>query len=187
MWLGDVEALVGEIEEFLTGTRRESVSDRVLATILIGDVERSTEHVVRLGDAAWRDLLGHFHQIARRQCDTFHGRDPHLAGDQLIAVFEGPVRAIRCAQSIQRDAEGLGLRLRAGIHTGEIEAGTTLSGLAVHIAARIAAMAQGNEILVSQTVRDIVAGSKLSFADRGIHTLKGVPDARRIFCVTRPP
>ncbi len=188
MWLGDVEALVGEIEEFLTGRRHRIVSDRVLATILIADVERSTEHLVQLGDAAWRDFLSHIYQIARRQFETFHGRDPQLVGDQLFAVFEGPVRAIRCAQAIQRDAESLGLRLRAGIHTGEVEqAGATLSGLAVHIAARIAALAQGGETLVSQTVRDIVAGSGLSFADCGVHTLKGVPEARRVFRVAQPP
>jgi len=188
MWLGDVEALVGEIEEFLTGARHESASDRVLATILIADVERSTEHLVRLGDAAWRDLLDTTRQIARKHVETFHGRDPELVGDQLLALFEGPVRAIRCAQAIQRDAETLGLRLRAGIHTGEIEqAGTTFSGLSVHIAARITALAQGGEILVSQTVRDIVAGSGLAFADRGAHTLKGVPEPRRVFCVGQPP
>ena len=184
MWLGDVEALVGEIEEFLTGARRESASDRVLATILIADVERSTEHLVRLGDAAWRDLLDTTRQLVRKHVAAFHGHDPELVGDQLLALFEGPVRAIRCAQAIQRDAESLGLRLRAGVHTGEIEqAGGTFSGLAVHIAARIAALAQGSEILVSQTVRDIVAGSGLSFTNRGVHTLKGVPEARQVFCV----
>lgn len=186
MWLGDVEALVGEIEEFLTGTRHRIVLDRVLATILIADVERSTEHLVQMGDAAWRDFLNHIYQIARRQFEMFHGRDPQLVGDQLLAVFEGPVRAIRCAQAIQRDTESLGLRLRAGIHTGEIEqAGATPSGLAIHITARVAALAQGGEILVSQTVRDIVAGSGLSFADRGVHTLKGVPEARRVFRVAQ--
>jgi pimeloyl-ACP methyl ester carboxylesterase len=184
MWLGDVDALVGEIEQFLTGTRHDMVSDRVLATILIADVERSTEHLVRLGDAAWRDLLSHIDQIARRHFETFRGRDPHLVGDQLLAVFEGPIRAIRCAQTIQRDVENLGLRMRAGIHTGEVEqGGVTLSGLAVHVAARIAALAQGGEILVSQTVHDIVAGSGLSFVDRGLHTLKGVPESRQIFRV----
>jgi pimeloyl-ACP methyl ester carboxylesterase len=188
MWLGDVEALVGEIEEFLTGTRHGIVSDRVLATILIADVERSTEHLVRLGDATWKDLLSHIYQIARRRFEMFQGRDPQLVGDQLLAVFEGPVRAIRCAQAIQRDAEGIGLRLRAGIHIGEVErAGAALSGLAVHIAARISALAQGDEILVSQTVRDVVAGSGLSFADHGVHTLKGVPEARRVFRVAQTP
>jgi len=96
MWLGDVEALVGEIEEFLTGTRHEMVSDPILTTILIADVERSTEHLVRLGDASWRDLLSHINQIARRQFETFHGCDPQLVGDQLLALFDGPVRVIRC-------------------------------------------------------------------------------------------
>jgi class 3 adenylate cyclase len=188
MWLGDVEALVGEIEEFLTGTRHGIVSDRVLATILIADVERSTEHLVRLGDATWRDLLSHIYQIARRRFEMFHGRDPQLVGDQLLAVFEGPVRAIRCAQALQRDAEGIGLRLRAGIHIGEVErAGAALSGLALHIAARVSALALGDEILVSQTVRDIVAGSGLSFVDHGVHTLKGVPEARRVFRLAQTP
>jgi pimeloyl-ACP methyl ester carboxylesterase len=184
MWLGDTDALVDEIEEFLTGMRHGGAGDRVLATILIADVERSTEHLVRLGDAAWRDLLGHFHGVARRQVETSGGRAVEMVGDQLMAAFEGPVRAIRCARALQRDAEGLGIRLRCGVHTGEVErAGGALRGIAIHLTARIAALAKGSETLVSATVRDIVAGSGLAFADHGIYTLKGVPDPRRLFRV----
>ena len=184
MWLGDVEALVGEIEEFLTGKRHPDTADRVLASILIMDVEQSTERLVRRGDAVWRDTLDHLHAIARRHIATFRGRGVDMVGDQIMAAFEGPIRAIRCAEAIQRDAEGLGLRLRAGVHTGEVEqSGEDLRGIAVHITARIAALAKGHEIVVSATVRDIVAGSGLAFADRGEHVLKGVPDPRRVFSV----
>lgn len=184
MWLGDVQALVGEIEEFLTGRRREIESDRVLGTILIADVEGSTERLARLGDTAWSDLLNSMYHMARKHFAAFRGHGSEPVGDQLVAVFEGPVRAVRCAQAIRRDAEALGLRLRVGIHTGEIEhAGAAISGLAVHIAARISALARGGEILVSQTVRDIVAGSGLAFTDRGLHALKGVPEDRRVFAV----
>jgi pimeloyl-ACP methyl ester carboxylesterase len=184
MWLGNVEALVGEIEEFLTGTRAAHPMDRVLANILLMDVEQSTEQLIRRGDAAWRDALDQLHGIADRRIATFRGRGVDMTGDQIMAAFEGPIRAIRCAEAIQRDAEGVGLRLRAGVHTGEVEqSGDDLRGIAVHIAARIAALAKGNEILVSSTVRDIVAGSGLSFADRGEHLLKGVPGRRRVFSV----
>lgn len=168
MWLGNVDALLGEIEEFLTGTRAAHPMDRVLASILLMDVEQSTEHLVHRGNAAWRDTLDQLHGIGHRQIATFRGSGVSMTGDQIMAPFEGPIRAIRCAEAIQRDAEVLGLRLRAGVHTGEVEqSGNDLRGIAVHVAARIAALAKGNEILVSATVRDLVAGSGLSFADRG--------------------
>jgi len=186
MWLGDMHALVGEIEEFLTGARQAAPSDRVLVTILIADVEQSTEHLVRVGDAGWRDLLSQLHHVVRRQLGVFEGREVDMVGDQLMAAFafQGPVQAIRCAQAIQRDAEGFAIRLRVGIHTGEAErTGEALRGVAIHLAARIASLAKGGEILVSETVRDIVAGSELLFADHGPHVLKGFPDARRVFRV----
>jgi pimeloyl-ACP methyl ester carboxylesterase len=185
MWIGDSDALVDEIEQFVTGERAPVASDRVLATILIADIKGSTEHVVREGDTSWRDALAQFHVIARRELAHHNGREIDMVGDQLMAAFEGPVRAIRCAQAIQREAAGIGVHLRAGIHTGEVErAGEALRGVAVVVAARISAQAEGDEILVSETVRDIVAGSQLQFTDRGMYELKGLPDARRLYAVS---
>lgn len=160
--------------------------NRVLASILFMDVERSTEYLVRWGDAAWRDALDHLYGMARSHIAVFRGRSITMIGDQIMAAFEGPIRAICCADAIQREAKDLGLGLRAGVHIGEVERrGNDLRGIAVHIAARIAALANGNEILVSATVRDIVSGSGLLFADRGEQLLKGVPDPRRVFSVAQ--
>lgn len=184
MWLGDTEALVGEIEQFVTGTRATAPSDRVLATILIADITGSTERTVRGGDVAWRDMLAQFQVTARRQLAIHGGREVDMVGDQLMAAFEGPVRAIGCSQAIQRESAAFGIHLRAGIHTGEVErAGEALRGVAVVVAARIAARANADEILVSDTVRDLVAGAQLRFIDRGLYELKGLPDARRVFAV----
>ncbi|HVR88701.1 MAG TPA: adenylate/guanylate cyclase domain-containing protein [Candidatus Limnocylindria bacterium] len=184
MWLGDAEALAGEVEEFLIGERHATLTDRVLATILIMDVEGSTAQLARLGDARWRDLVAEMHAFARRQLAQHNGREVDMVGDQVMAAFDGPVRAIRCARAIQRDVSGIGIALRAGLHTGEVErAGEALRGVAVHVTARIAALAAGGEILVSDTTRDIVAGSGLAFADRGTHALKGIDEPRRIFAV----
>ena len=185
MWIGDADALVDEIERFVTGDRAPVVSDRVLATILIADIKGSTERVVRGGDASWRDALAQFQGLARRELARHGGREVDMVGDQLMAAFEGPVRAIRSAQTIQREAAGIGVHLRAGIHTGEVErAGDALRGIAVVVAARISAKADGDEILVSDTVRDLVAGSQLQFADRGLHALKGLPEPRRLYAVS---
>jgi len=185
MWIGDSDALVDEIEQFVTGHLSPIVSDRVLSTILIADMKGSTERVVRGGDASWRDALAEFQARARRELVRHGGREIDMVGDQFMAAFEGPVRAIRCAQAIQREAAGIGVHLRAGIHTGEVErAGNALRGVAVVIAARISAKADGDEILVSDTVRDLVAGAQLRFADRGMHELKGFPDARRLYAVS---
>ena len=172
--------------EVVPRTRHANPMDRVLASILFMDVEESTQHLVRWGDAAWRDTLDQLYGSARQQIVTFRGRNVSMIGDEIMAAFNSPMRAIRCAEAIQRDAMALGLRLRAGVHIGEVEqSGDHLRGIAVHIAARIAALAKGNEILVSATVRDIVAGSGLSFADRGARVLKGVPDPRRVFSVAQ--
>lgn len=142
--------------------------NRLLASILFMDVEQSTEHLIRWGDLAWRDALDLLHGIARCHIAALRGRSVSMIGDQIMAAFEGPIRAICCADAIQREARDLGLRLRAGVHIGEVErCGKDLRGIAVHIAARIAALADGDEILVSATVRDIVSGSGLAFADRG--------------------
>lgn len=185
MWLGDSGALVDEIEEFVTGVRPSVTSGRVLATILIADITGSTARVLRDGDAGWRDVLAQFQVVARRELARHGGREVDMVGDQLMAAFDGPVRAIRCAQSIQREAAGFGVHLRVGIHTGEVErSGEALRGVAVVVAARISAKAAGDEILVSDTVRDIVAGAQLQFSDRGVHELKGLPDARRLYAVS---
>jgi class 3 adenylate cyclase len=169
----------------VTGQRAPVVSARVLSTILIADIKGSTERVVRDGDAGWRDVLAQFQVVVRRELARHGGREIDMVGDQLMAAFEGPVRAIRCAQSIQREAAGIGVHLRAGIHTGEVErSGDALRGVAVVVAARISAKADGDEILVSDTVRDIVAGAQLQFTDRGVHELKGLPDARRLYAVS---
>jgi class 3 adenylate cyclase len=182
MWLGDADSVVGEVEEFITGERRAVEADRVLLTMLIMDIEGSTEQLARLGDARWRDILAQLQGIVGRDVKAHRGRVVDLVGDQLMAAFDGPVRAIRCARTIQRDARQLGVRLRAGVHTGEVErAGDALRGVAVHLAARVAARAGGDEVLVSDTTRDLVAGSGLTFEDRGLHELKGIEESRRLF------
>lgn len=181
---GDTEALLGDVEEFVTGVRHCPEPERVLATMLFIDIVGSTERAVTLGDARWRDLLGRFHEYAHREVGRFRGRLIDTAGDGALASFDGPARAVRCACAIRDGVASMGLRTRGGAHTGECEVlGDKLAGVAVHIAARIAAMAGADEILVSSTVRDLVAGSGLRFADHGTHALRGVPDDRRLFRV----
>ena len=183
-WAGDAEELVGEVEEFVTGVRRGPEPDRVLATILFTDIVRSTEIAARLGDSAWRELLERHHALVRRQLDRFRGQEIDTAGDGFVASFDGPARAIRCAKATADSVTGLDLQIRAAIHTGECEvADGKLAGIAVHIAARIAALAQPGEVVVSSTVRDLVAGSRIAFADRGEHALKGIPREWRVFAV----
>lgn len=190
-WTGDTEALVGEIEEFLTGQRLPetgpaATTDRVLATVLFTDIVGSTERVAAVGDLAWRDLLAHHHALVRRQLAAFRGRELDTAGDGVFASFDGPARAIQCACAIADSVRELGLEVRAGLHTGECEAaGDKLSGIAVHIGARIAARAAAGEVLVSSTVRDLVAGSGLRFQDRGTAELKGIAGEWRLFAVER--
>jgi class 3 adenylate cyclase/pimeloyl-ACP methyl ester carboxylesterase len=171
-------------EEFVTGTRSQGSSDRVLATILFVDVVDSTRKVTGLGDATWRDLLARVNEISQRTVASFRGREVKNTGDGFLAVFDGPTRAIQCAKSV-RDALGqLGLQTRAGLHTGECELiQNDVGGIAIHLAARISAAAGPGEILVSSTVRDLVAGSGLAFEDRGLATLKGFADSRRLFAV----
>jgi pimeloyl-ACP methyl ester carboxylesterase len=184
-WRGDTEALAAEVEAFVTGTTLQLRTDRVLATILITDIARSTQHLVAIGDSDWRDMVATFQQVARTQLERFNGREIDMVGDQFMASFEGPVRAIRCAQAIQEEAAVIGLALRSGVHTGEVErAGQALRGIAVHIAARVAGQANAQETLVTETVRDITAGAGLVFADRGLHELKGIQGSRRLFAVT---
>ncbi len=178
------EEVATELERFVTGAQVAAPSDRVLATILFVDIVGSTERVAALGDAVWRNLLERHYVLARRQLVAYAGVEVDTAGDGLLARFDGPARAIRCARAIQRDAKELGLELRAGVHTGEVEmVGTAIRGIAVHTAARIASLAGPGEVYTSNTVRDLVAGSGIGFHDRGIHTLKGIPDPRQVLTV----
>jgi pimeloyl-ACP methyl ester carboxylesterase/class 3 adenylate cyclase len=172
---GDTDVL-DEVEEFLTGSRRRQEPDRVLATVLFTDIVGSTERAAELGDRSWSALLGEHHALVRDWLERFRGKEIRIAGDGFLATFDGPARAIRCACAIRDAVRGLGLEIRAGLHTGEIElADTGVEGIAVHLGARIAALAQAGEVLVSNTVKDLVVGSGIEFADRGTHVLKGVP------------
>jgi class 3 adenylate cyclase len=183
-WVGNVEPFVGEIEEFLTGVRGASEVDRVLATVLFTDVVESTERARTLGDRSWRDLLEGFQDRVRDAVGRFRGREIDTAGDGLFATFDGPARAIRCAQSIREAVAALGLTIRTGVHTGECEvSGEKVAGIAVHMGARVAASASPGEILVSSTVKDLVAGSALRFEDRGVRVLKGMPGEWHLYAV----
>jgi class 3 adenylate cyclase len=183
---GDAEAVLGEIEEFLTGERHAPEPDRVLATVLFTDIVGATEKAAALGDRRWRDLITQHHALVRQQLQRFRGREVDTAGDGFLAVFDGPARAVRCAVAVGEALRPLGVRIRAGLHTGECEViGDKLGGLAVHIGARVASIAESDEVLVSSTVKDLVAGSGLAFEDRGVHALRGVPGEWRLFAVTR--
>jgi DNA-binding SARP family transcriptional activator/pimeloyl-ACP methyl ester carboxylesterase len=181
-WEGDREALLDEVERFLSGVQDEAEPNRVLATLLFTDLVGSTAKAAELGDRAWQDLLTKHHRLVRAQLARFRGREVDMAGDGVFATFDGPARAVRCASAIRDGLETLGLEARAGVHTGEIEqVDGGVRGIAVHIAARIAAKAQPGEVLVSGTVKDIVAGSGIAFEERGEHELHGVPGAWRLF------
>jgi pimeloyl-ACP methyl ester carboxylesterase len=183
-FVGDSDALVDEIEEFLTGARSAPETDRVLATVLFTDIVGSTERAAAVGDKRWRELLEQHHRTVRRELERFRGHEIDTAGDGFMASFDGPARAIRCARAIEDANTALGIGVRAGVHTGECERlGDKLSGIAVHIAARVAATADAGEVVVSQTVKDLVAGSGIEFDDRGVHELRGLPEARRLFTV----
>jgi pimeloyl-ACP methyl ester carboxylesterase len=184
LWAGDSDAIVDELEEFLTGARRGPEPDRVLATVLFTDIVRSTEKATELGDRRWRELLERHHAIIRQQLTQYHGREVDTAGDGFLATFDGPARAIRCASAAQRVMPGIGLEIRAGVHTGECELhNDKVSGVAVHTGARVLAHADPGEVLVSQTVKDLVAGSGIEFQDRGPHQLKGIPGEWRLYSV----
>jgi pimeloyl-ACP methyl ester carboxylesterase len=179
-----LDHLLDEIEEFITGMRHRPQPDRALATLMFTDVVASTERTVELGDRQWRELLGNFQAAVRKELTAFRGREVNRRGDDVLATFDGPARAIRCACSIRERVRPLGLQVRTGLHTGECELiGDDVGGIAVHIAARVAATAGPDEVLVSSTVKDLVAGSQLRFADRGAHSLKGVPDEWRLYAV----
>jgi class 3 adenylate cyclase len=182
--VGDSEAVIGEIEEFLTGTRHAREPDRVLATVLFTDIVGSTERAAEMGDAGWRTLLERHDQVLRAEIARNRGRAVKSTGDGVLATFDGPARAIRAAYGIRERTEALGIDVRAGLHTGECEViGDDVGGLAVHIGARVMGQAQGGEVLVSSTVKDLVAGSGIGFAGRGEHALKGVPDRWSLYSV----
>ena len=181
---GDVDALADEIEEFLTGVRPAPEPDRVLATVLFTDIVGSTQRAVELGDRRWRELLENHHAAVRRELERWRGRELDTAGDGFLAAFDGPARGIRAACAIDEAVRSIGLDMRAGVHTGECELlGDKLGGIAVHIGARVAAAAAAGEVFVSQTVKDLVAGSGIELDDRGVHELKGVPGEWRLYAV----
>jgi len=183
-WVGDGNEVAAEIREFLTGVREPAEPDRVLATLLFTDIVGSTENARRLGDRRWRELLERHHDAVRRELVRFRGREVDTAGDGFFAVFDGPARAIRCARSAVDAVRGLGLEIRAGLHTGEVElAGDAVRGIAVHTAARVAGLAGASEVLVSGTVKDLIAGSGIELADRGVRELKGIPGDWRVYAV----
>ena len=183
-WAGDISLFGDEIEEFLTGSRGEAEYDRILTTVLFTDIVGSTERAVELGDRRWQELLSRHHGLVRDELSRHRGVERDIAGDGFFATFDGPARAVRCAQRICDGLRGLGIEVRAGVHTGECERiAERISGIAVHTGARVMAQAQPGEVLVSSTVRDLVAGSGLSFADRGPHTLKGIPGEWSLFAV----
>jgi class 3 adenylate cyclase len=173
------------IDRFLASLKGEEAEfDRVLATVMFTDIVGSTERAVEVGDHAWRDLLGRHHAVVRAMIGRYRGREVATAGDGFLATFDGPARAVRCARAITEAVHPLGLEVRAGVHTGEIETvGDDVRGIAVHIGARVGALAGPSQVLVSQTVKDLVAGSGLVFEDAGEHALKGVPDPWRLYRV----
>lgn len=184
-FLGDTEAILAPIERFLTGAISPAGERRVLATVLFTDIVGSTEHAARLGDRRWRTLLEEHNAIVRDELERYRGRELDRAGDGFVALFDGPARAVRCALAVRDRVQRLGLSLRAGVHTGEVEQlGSEVEGLAVHICARVAAAAAPDEVLVTSTVRDLVAGSGIVFGDRGAQTLRGVPGRWKVFAAS---
>jgi len=185
-WVGGGDDILEEIREFLTGVRESPAPDRALATVLFTDIVGSTERATEVGDRRWRELLDAHNAAIRRQLERFRGRELDTADDGFLAAFDGPARAIRCALAAIDAASGLGLDIRAGVHTGECEiAGDKLAGIAVHIGARVAGQARPREVLVSRTVHDLVAGSGIELEDRGRAALKGVPGEWRLYAVER--
>jgi class 3 adenylate cyclase len=186
LWTGETERILDEVEEFLTGSRSAIESDRVLATVLFTDIVNSTKRAETIGDRAWHDVLDRHNALVRREISRHRGHEVRTMGDGFLATFDGPARSIRCALAINEGVEALGLQVRAGLHTGEVEmANDDLSGIAVHIASRVATMAKPGQVLVSNTVRDLVAGSNIRFHDEGSHSLKGLTESVRLFAAER--
>jgi class 3 adenylate cyclase len=186
-YLGDAEPILTEIEEFVTGARRMREPDRILATLLFTDIVGSTQEAARRGDRAWRELLDRHDEMVRLTVDRFRGREVNTTGDGFLVLLDGPARAVQCARAIREGTKQIGLSVRAGLHTGEVECrGEDVGGIAMHVGARVSALASADEILVSSTVVDLVAGSGLQFDDRGDHELKGVGRTWRIYALAEP-
>ncbi len=184
-WYEGVDEWLGEVEEFLTGSRTAPDLERILATVLFTDIVGSTRTAAEVGDREWRRLLERHYELVRAALDRWRGREVKAIGDGFLATFDGPARGVRCAREITASSRPLGMRVRAGLHTGECEViGDDVGGLAVHIAARVSALAGPDEVLASRTVRDLVAGSGIEFEPRGRHRLKGIPDEWDILAVT---
>jgi pimeloyl-ACP methyl ester carboxylesterase len=183
-WFDVADQVIAETREFLTGFREAPEPETALATVLFTDIVGSTDRARELGDAKWTELLEQHHTTVRRVLRQYRGREIDTAGDGFFAAFDGPARGIRCAQAILEALDGIGIEARSGLHTGEVEVvGDDLAGIAVHIGARVAAAAGPREVLVSSTVRDLVAGSGIEFEDRGLHELKGLDEPRRLYAV----
>jgi class 3 adenylate cyclase len=182
-WAGDVDEIADEAEEFLTGVRPPQSSDRVLATILLTDIVSSTEKLNELGDRRWKSLLLKHNEVVRKELAKYRGREVKTTGDGFLATFDGPARAIKCACSIRDEIRGLGMTIRAGLHTGECEVigENDIGGVSVHIVQRVESKAGPQQVLVSSTVKDLVAGSGIQFSDLGVHSLKGIPGEWRLF------
>jgi class 3 adenylate cyclase len=185
-FFGDSDAILEEVEEFVTGTRHQREPERMLATVMFTDIVSSTERAAAAGDRDWRRLLERHDELVRRELAHYRGREIKQTGDGFMAAFDGPGRAIQCAAAIAERVKPLGIEVRAGVHTGECELrGGDLAGIAVHIGARVGACAQSGEVLVSSTVKDLVAGSDLRFEERGARELKGVPGQWRLYALAR--
>jgi class 3 adenylate cyclase len=186
IFVGDMEPPLRALEEFLMGARPPQDADRILATVLFTDIVGSTERATELGDRRWREVLASHNDVVQRELGRVRGTLVKTTGDGLLATFDGPARAVRCAVSLGEALRSHGIEIRAGAHTGEIEVlGEDVGGIAVHIAARVAATASSEEVLVSSTVKDLVCGSGIEFEDRGRHALKGVTDEWRLYAVTK--
>jgi len=183
-WFSGGDRIVAEVEEFVTGTRSAVPSDRVLTTLLFTDIVGSTERAAEVGDHRWHEVIERYYGLVRRNLDRFRGHEVSTEGDGFIARFDGPARAVSCACAIRDGVQGLGIEIRAGVHTGEVELrGEDVTGLAVHIGARVVGLAAAGEVLVSRTVKDLVAGSGIEFTDRGMHALRGIADAWQLYSV----
>jgi class 3 adenylate cyclase len=182
MMLDDMETVLSDIQEFITGERPIDSYDRILATVLFVDIASSTERAAALGDTRWRNVLNSYYVIVRKEFSRFRGRERNTTGDGFLATFDGPARGIRCALAITQIVKQLGIDVRASVHTGECELmGDNVGGIAVHIGARVMAQAEPGAVIVSGTVKDLVSGSGIDFEDRGVHELKGVPGEWRLF------
>jgi class 3 adenylate cyclase len=184
--VGNADVILDEIEEFLTGVRDPLERNRMLATVMFTDIVSSTKRAHELGDRKWRELLNQHNLLVRKQLERFRGAEIGTTGDGFLVTFDGPARAIRCALAISDNVQQLGIQVRIGLHTGECELlGDRVGGIAVHIGARVMARSGANEVLVSRTVRDLVAGSGINFVERGVHELKGVPEEWHLYAVER--